>query len=78
VPSRARQAGDASVATHLRKIVRTIAPDERIDVAYFGGIAVLTGRVSSMSTRRVLTRAAGRLASVRRVIDKLVVVPRAR
>jgi osmotically-inducible protein OsmY len=53
-PSRKRQ--DRSIALRVQKTVEEFMPELEIDVAVFGGVAVLTGKVERLSTKRELEK----------------------
>lgn len=69
---------DAAATRRLRQAIATLYPDEMIEVSVFGGVAVLTGRVRSLTVRRAVVRLVDRGDSVSRVVDKLVVSGRRR
>ena len=64
---------DKALARRVRHAVKTRHPDARVDVAVFGNIAVLSGRVSRASIRDQMKQLVYRQEGVERVVDKLSV-----
>jgi hypothetical protein len=68
---------DKALARRVRHAVETRYPDVRVDVAVFGSVAVLSGRVGRASIREEMKQLVYRQEGVERVVDKLSVSRRA-
>jgi len=64
---------DKALARRVRHSMKTRYPDARVDVAVFGNVAVLSGRVSRASVRDQMKKLVHRHEGVERVVDKLSV-----
>lgn len=61
------------LAEHLQRKVETLHPDADIRVAVFGEVAVLSGQVPLLATKRAVERHIGAESGVARVVNKLQV-----
>lgn len=73
--SRRRRPSELLVARQLREAVPDLMPSDDVHVELMGGVAVLSGRVSLLSTRRRIARIAEEAPGVERVVDKVQVDP---
>ena len=69
---------DKALANHIREVLRTRYPNLRVDVAVFGNVAVLSGRVPRAGVRDKVKELVYGQDGVERVVDKLSVSGRAR
>jgi len=65
------KANHRAVAQRLERRLAHTHPDEDIDICYFSGVAVLSGRVRSLRERRAIISAVEADEDVNRVVDKL-------
>jgi osmotically-inducible protein OsmY len=68
---------DKALARRVRHAMKTKYPDARVDVAVFGSVAVVSGRVGRASVREAMKKLIYRQEGVERVVDKLSVSRRA-
>lgn len=70
---------DAAIVKRLRAVLeherRVDLHEDRIDVAFWDGVATLSGEVSSIAAKRVTLELAARLPEVEGVVDRLRVRP---
>ncbi len=71
VVSDTQKTRDQRVATRLRNAVSQLHLDRPVTVSFFGGVAVLTGRVDRLSTRREITAVVNDDDAVHRIVNKL-------
>jgi osmotically-inducible protein OsmY len=71
IVSPSRQAHDHRVAARLKKKLHQLFVGEEIDVAFFGGTAVLSGRVSSLVSKQRIEDYLADEDAIGRIIDKL-------
>lgn len=69
-------ASERDTARRLRKAILTLHPKEKIDVGFMAGVAVISGRVRSLVTKRAVARLVARDDGVSRVVNKLDVAAR--
>ena len=69
---------DKALANHIREVLRTRYPNLRVDVAVFGNVAVLSGRVPRAGVRDKVKELVYGQDGVERVVDKMSVSGRAR
>jgi osmotically-inducible protein OsmY len=69
---------DKTLARRVRESLRTRYPDMSINLAVFGNVAVLSGRVPTAAIRDQMKQLVANQDGVKRVVDKLSVTGRAR
>ena len=67
---------ERDAARRLRKAILTLHPKEKIEIGFVAGIAIISGRVRSLVTKRAVERFVARDDRVTRVVNKLEVAAR--
>ncbi len=67
---------ERDTARRLRKAILTLHPKEKIEIGFVAGVAVISGRVRSLVTKRAVERLVARDDGVARVVNKLEVAAR--
>lgn len=69
-----RKEGDRRVAARLGGVIKDLFSGSEIRVTFFGGIAVLTGRVSNLRTKRAVAGFVAEEDAVERIVNHLEVI----
>lgn len=65
---------DRNAARRLRRTLDEMSNEKGVDLAFFRGVAILTGRVRTLNAKRGLEELVGEDSAVRRVVNKLEVI----
>lgn len=66
-----RQEHDRRLTLRYRKALETLYPKERVSVIVVEGVAILSGKVRTLSIKRSMTRLLAREAALRSVVNKI-------